>query len=132
GVRSILPDDVMYPLSRQSNIRIVEIDAARPVDRALPGIALQPNSDASSYPWLSPVNLGRMADIIAADLGRLAPDAQAALQSNLAGIKHGLVEASAAAEASLAPVDNVTVGSLSDRLHSLTASLNLGPAQRAI
>ncbi|TEA80265.1 metal ABC transporter substrate-binding protein [Allopusillimonas ginsengisoli] len=132
GLRSIWPDDVLYPLSRQSNIRIVEIDAARPVDRALPGIALQPNSDASSYPWLSPVNLGRMADIIAADLGRLAPDAQAALQSNLARIKHGLVEASAAAEASLAAVDNVTVVSLSDRLDYLIASLNLDLAQREI
>jgi len=132
GLRSIWPDDMLYPLSRQSNIRIVEIDAALPVDRALPGIALQPNSDASSYPWLSPVNLGRMADIIAADLGRLAPDAHAALQSNLAKIKHGLVEASATAEASLAAVDNVTVVSLSDRLDYLIASLNLDLAQREI
>ena len=39
GVRSIWRDDPLYPMARRSNIRIVEIDAARPVDGALPGIA---------------------------------------------------------------------------------------------
>ncbi len=40
GVRSIWRDDPLYPMARRSNIRIVEIDAARPVDGALPGIAV--------------------------------------------------------------------------------------------
>src|SRR5690606_11450330 len=78
-------------LARRSNIRIVEIDAARPVDGALPGVALQANSDMRGYPWLNPVNLGRMADVIATDLERLAPSAQPALQGNLAGLKRSLV-----------------------------------------
>jgi hypothetical protein len=34
GVRSIWRDDPLYPMARRSNIRIVEIDAARPVDGA--------------------------------------------------------------------------------------------------
>ncbi|MDV3059445.1 metal ABC transporter substrate-binding protein, partial [Pseudomonas paracarnis] len=35
-------DDPLYPVARRSNIRIVEVDAARPVDGGLPGIAVQP------------------------------------------------------------------------------------------
>ena len=42
GVRSLWADDPLYPIARRSNIRIVEVDAARPVDGALPGIAVQP------------------------------------------------------------------------------------------
>ena len=41
ALRSIWSDDPLYPMARRSNIRIVEIDAARPVDGALPGIAVQ-------------------------------------------------------------------------------------------
>ncbi len=76
-LRSIWSDDPLYPLARRSNIRIVEIDAARPVDGALPGIALRPGSDLHAYPWLNPTNLGRMADVLASDLERLAPGAAA-------------------------------------------------------
>ncbi|MDI7059458.1 metal ABC transporter substrate-binding protein, partial [Pseudomonas aeruginosa] len=77
ALRSIWSDDPLSPLARRSNIRIVEIDAARPVDGALPGIALRPGSDLHAYPWLNPTNLGRMADVLASDLERLAPGAAA-------------------------------------------------------
>ena len=69
GLRSLWPDDPLYPLARRSNIRIVEVDAARPVDGSLPGIAVQPGSlkdGLNSQPWLSSNNLGRMADVLAA------------------------------------------------------------------
>ena len=35
GLRSLWSDDPLYPMARRSNIRIVEIDAARPVDGSL-------------------------------------------------------------------------------------------------
>ena len=41
GLRSLWADDPLYPVARRSNIRIVEVDAARPVDGGLPGIALR-------------------------------------------------------------------------------------------
>ena len=52
GVRSIWRDDPLYPMARRSNIRIVEIDAAQPVDGALPGIAVNGDEAYSTYPWL--------------------------------------------------------------------------------
>lgn len=76
GLRSVWSDDPLYPMARRSNLRIVEIDAARPVDGSLPGIALQPGAPRdglNTQPWLVSNNMGRMADVMAADLVRLAP-----------------------------------------------------------
>lgn len=126
GLRSLWPDDSLYPLARRSNIRIVEIDAARPVDGVLPGIAVQPGvSGLNSQPWLSSNNMGRMADVMAADLVRLAPAAKPRIDVNLAALKQQLLKLSADSEARLAKVDNVSVISLSDRFAYLTAGLNL-------
>ncbi|WP_110973139.1 metal ABC transporter solute-binding protein, Zn/Mn family [Pseudomonas huaxiensis] len=125
GLRSIWNDDPLYPVARRSNIRIVEIDAARPVDGALPGIAVQGNNVFSGYPWLNPTNLGRMADVLASDLGRLSPADQPKIQSNLATIKRQLLDLSASSEAKLAEADNLSVVNLSDRLGYLIGGLNL-------
>ncbi|MGE8154715.1 metal ABC transporter substrate-binding protein [Pseudomonas vancouverensis] len=128
GLRSLWPDDPLYPISRRSNIRIVEVDAARPVDGALPGIAVQPGNKVDglgSQPWLSSNNMGRMADVMAADLVRLAPDAKATIDSNLARLKQRLLKLSAASEARLASADNLSVMSLSDHFGYLVGSLNL-------
>ncbi|MBD8621955.1 metal ABC transporter substrate-binding protein [Pseudomonas sp. CFBP 13727] len=126
GLRSLWPDDSLYPLARRSNIRIVEIDAARPVDGVLPGIAVQPGvSGLNSQPWLSSNNMGRMADVMAADLVRLAPAAKPRIDANLAALKQQLLKLSADSEARLAKADNVSVVSLSDRFAYLAAGLNL-------
>ena len=128
GLRSIWPDDPLYPNARRSNIRIVEIDAARPVDGSLPGIAVQPGQGIdglSSQPWLSSNNMGRMADVMAADLVRLAPAAKPRIESNLASLKQQLLKLTADSEASLASADNLSVVSLSDRLSYLIGGLNL-------
>lgn len=125
GLRSIWRDDPLYPVARRSNIRIVEIDAARPVDGALPGIAVQGNDAFAAYPWLNPTNLGRMADVLANDLGRLSPSDQAKIQSNLASLKRQLLELSAGSETRLADADNLSVVNLSDRLGYLIGGLNL-------
>jgi hypothetical protein len=124
-LRSLWPQDALYPLARRANIRIVEIDAARPIDGALPGIALQPGADLGSHPWLHPVNLGRMADIVAADLERLAPQDAPVLARNLAALKQQLVALSGQTESALLAAPNLTVVSLSPRLDYLASAFNL-------
>jgi ABC-type Zn uptake system ZnuABC Zn-binding protein ZnuA len=128
GLRSLWPDDPLYPISRRSNIRIVEVDAARPVDGALPGIAVQPGSKVdglNSQPWFSSNNMGRMADVMAADLVRLAPEAKPKIDANLAALKQRLLKLSATSEARLASADNLSVMSLSDHFGYLIGGLNL-------
>ncbi|KPY36857.1 MULTISPECIES: metal ABC transporter solute-binding protein, Zn/Mn family [Pseudomonas syringae group] len=128
GLRSIWADDPLYPNARRSNIRIVEIDAARPVDGSLPGIAVQPGQGVdglNSQPWLASNNMGRMADVMSADLVRLAPAAKPKIEGNLAALKQQLLKLSASSEASLASADNLSVVSLSDRFGYLVSGLNL-------
>ncbi|WP_122666499.1 metal ABC transporter substrate-binding protein [Pseudomonas viridiflava] len=135
GLRSIWPDDPLYPNARRSNIRIVEIDAARPVDGGLPGIAVQPGPGVdglNSQPWLSSNNMGRMADVMAADLVRLAPAAKPHIEANLAALKQQLLKLTADSEASLASADNLSVVSLSDHLSYLISGLNLELADTQI
>lgn len=132
GVRSIWRDDPLYPMARRSNIRIVEIDAARPVDGALPGIAVKGDEAFAAYPWLNPTNLGRMADVVANDLERLSPADKAKIQANLAGIKRQMLELTANSQTRLAEVDNLTVVSLSERLGYLASGLNLDVVEQAL
>ncbi|WP_296235048.1 metal ABC transporter substrate-binding protein [Pseudomonas sp. UBA4617] len=132
GVRSIWHDDPLYPMARRSNIRIVEIDAARPVDGALPGIAVTGDDAYGAYPWLNPTNLGRMADVVANDLERLAPQAKATIQGNLARLKRQLLELAARSQTRLAKVDNLTVVSLSERLGYLASGLNLDVVEQLL
>lgn len=132
GVRSIWRDDPLYPMARRSNIRIVEIDAARPVDGALPGIAVTGDDAYGAYPWLNPTNLGRMADVVANDLERLSPADKAKIQGNLAGLKRQLLELTANSQTQLAEVDNLTVVSLSERLRYLASGLNLDVVEQAL
>ncbi|WP_434569295.1 metal ABC transporter solute-binding protein, Zn/Mn family [Pseudomonas sp. Z3-8] len=127
GLRSLWPDDPLYPMARRSNIRIVEIDAARPVDGALPGIAIQPGmtDGLASQPWMASHNLGRMADVIAADLVRLVPANKPKIDANLAALKQRLLKLSADSEKRLASADNLSVVSLSEHFGYLISGLNL-------
>ncbi|MCH1281658.1 metal ABC transporter substrate-binding protein, partial [Pseudomonas aeruginosa] len=77
------------------------------------GIALRPGSALHASPWLNPTNLGRMADVLASALERLAPGAAATIQANLATLKKQLLEATASNETRLAKADNLSVISLS-------------------
>ncbi|MDI3274460.1 metal ABC transporter substrate-binding protein [Pseudomonas sp. MDT1-16] len=128
GLRSLWADDPLYPIARRSNIRIVEVDAARPVDGALPGIALQAGNKVdglNSQPWFSSNNMGRMADVMAADLVRLAPEAKPTIEANLAALKQRLLTFSADSEARLASADNLSVMSLTDHFGYLIGGVNL-------
>jgi ABC-type Zn uptake system ZnuABC Zn-binding protein ZnuA len=98
------------------------------VDGALPGIAVQPGNKIdglNSQPWLASNNMGRMADVMAADLVRLAPKAKPAIEANLAALKQRLLKLSADSEARLATADNLSVMSLSDHFGYLIGGLNL-------
>ncbi len=126
ALRSILPDDPLFPLARRQNIRLIEIDAARPLDASLPGMALQEqDATANALPWLDPVNLGRMADVIASDVGRLVPAAKPRLQANVGTLRQQLLSITAQSEARLASASNLAVFSLSDRLDYLVSGFNL-------
>lgn len=127
-LRSVWPEDPLYPLARRSNIRVVEIDAANPVDGALPGIALHADKPATvSYPWLDPVSLGRMADILGNELSRFEPQAKSEIAEKLAVLKRRLIMLSAKNEIALAQAANVSVASLSPKFDYLISGLNLDP-----
>jgi len=129
ALRSIWPDDPLFPLARRQNIRLIEIDAARPLDASLPGMALQEgDASANVLPWLDPVNLGRMADVIASDVARLVPAARLRLLANVAALRQQVLAITAQSEARLASASNLTVFSLSDRLNYLTNGFNLDSA----
>ncbi|CAO3426289.1 metal ABC transporter solute-binding protein, Zn/Mn family [Azospirillum doebereinerae] len=121
-LRSVWADDPVYPLARRHNIRLVEIDAARPVDGALPGVALR---EGAAFPWLGIANAGRMADIVAADLRRLYPDAAPAIDGNLAILKRALLTLSSNAVRAFAGLPDPSVAALSDRFALLAADLGL-------
>lgn len=127
ALRSIWPDDPLFPLARRQNIRLIEIDAARPLDASLPGMALQERQEAAvnALPWLDPVNLGRMADVIASDVARLVPAARPRLQANVAALRQQVLSITAQSEARLATARNLAVFSLSDRLDYLVNGFNL-------
>lgn len=73
-----------------------------------------------------------MADVVANDLERLAPDDKAKIQGNLAGLKRQLLELSANSQTRLAKVDNLTVVSLSERLGYLVSRLNLDAVEQPL
>ncbi|CAK7258107.1 MULTISPECIES: zinc ABC transporter substrate-binding protein [unclassified Shinella] len=158
--RSFWPEDPLYPHARRGNIRIVEIDTGRPLDGALPGIAIaEPSDDGAVYaaldlapmpatgegaaPWLAPSSLGRMADVLAADLSRLDPASADIIAVNLAALKQEILALKAGADMALAEADDLTAIALSphfaylsadlgiDLLASITAAPNEWTAQRA-
>ena len=122
GLRSVWPADPLYPLARRVNVRVVEIDAARPLDGTVTGVTTR--ADAP-FPWLGIANAGRMADIVAADLRRLYPAEDATIAANLARVKRSLLEVSAHAAQALVAAPDPSVAALSDRFSYLAADLGL-------
>ena len=139
---SFWPEDPLYPHARRSNIRIVEIDAGRPLDGALNGIAIaEPSDDSAIYaaldlapmpatgegaaPWLAPSSLGRMADVLAADLSRVEPSSAKAIAANLAALKHKLLALKAGSDVALAEAENLTAIALSPPFAYLCADLGI-------
>ncbi|MDO4706402.1 MAG: zinc ABC transporter substrate-binding protein [Comamonadaceae bacterium] len=136
-LRSIWPDDQLYPLARRANIRIVEIDVATPIEGELPGVTLPaaalgdatPAAAGSAVlrhpPWQDSANLARMATLMTDALARLAPQAAPRLQANLAAIQQRLQQAEAQASRALAQASDVSVLLLSPRMQALASALQL-------
>lgn len=140
--RSFWLDDPLYPYARRSNIRIVELDAGRPLDGALNGIAIaEPSDDSAVYaalnlapmpatgegsaPWLAPGNLGRMADVLAADLSRLDPASAKIIAGNLAVLKQKLLALKAGADMALAEANDLSAFAISPHFAYLAADLGI-------
>jgi ABC-type Zn uptake system ZnuABC Zn-binding protein ZnuA len=132
--------DPLYTAARAANVRVVDIDATKPWSTTLEGvqIALVPVDDApwsergneparepSVYFWSSPSNGVRSAEIVAADLVRLAPADAARIEANLGELRGRLLDLKRDYEIKLAPLADVTVYALAAELVYLTNEMGL-------
>ncbi len=133
AIASIWPEDPLFREARARNIWVVEIDAARPLGKGQASVALiaKPVTDVpwreaetgggdSPYVWFSPANAIRMAEIVATDFKRLAPDGAAAIETNLAAFTREFLGLKAEYEAKFLKVADPRVLSLTDRFAYLT------------
>jgi len=133
-------DDPLYTAARASNIRMVEIDATQPWSTTLEGVAVatvpaplapwanpdeQGNNESSLWYWLSLGNTVRSLDIVAADLERLFPEQQAAIEKNQTAFRAELLSLQQHAQQALASVDDITVFSLAEELVYFISELGL-------
>ncbi len=133
-------DDPLFVAARSANIRIVDIDATKPWSETLEGasVVLAPVEDApwsqesatdtrtpSIYFWLSPSNGARIADIVAADLMRLAPADAPQIQANLAAYRRNLLGLKREYEVKLAALADITVYALTAELVYLTTDMSV-------
>jgi ABC-type Zn uptake system ZnuABC Zn-binding protein ZnuA len=132
-------EDPLFTAARMANVRVVDIDATKPWSMTLEGIsvAMEPeprvpwaegselDRKPSIYFWLSPANGARMAEIIAADLIRLAPAERAAIEGNLAALRAGLLDLKLEYELKLAELTDVTLFALASEFVYLTMDLGL-------
>lgn len=119
SLRSTWSADPLYPLARRANIRLIEIDAAKPIDEALPGVPRSP------YPWMGPINLTRMADILAGDLRRLVPNAKSVIDANNQALKQGILAKLTATETALLEAPSLATLAFGDRFQALAIDLGL-------
>ena len=138
-IGKLWPGDPLYMAARQSNIRIVEIDATKPWSNTLEGVtvAMEPHSTAawseqnataqtpSVWYWLSLTNAVRSADIVAGDLVRLFPGVEQQIIANQLELRGSLLDMQRRYELALASVPDITVYSLAPELVYFTSELGL-------
>ncbi|WP_332399907.1 metal ABC transporter solute-binding protein, Zn/Mn family [Vibrio metschnikovii] len=83
-IRSIWPQDPIYPQVRQYNIHLVPIDAAQALTPRAPAVSSLRDGQGqiSPYVWLNPLNLTTMLNNISLDLQQIFSSQQAAIQAN--------------------------------------------------
>ncbi|CCO23068.1 metal ABC transporter solute-binding protein, Zn/Mn family [Maridesulfovibrio hydrothermalis] len=114
-IRSVWNHDDLYPFSRRSNVRIVEIDGSSPVDKTQAGVKLVKITGTdiiSPYIWRSPANLTKMADFISKDICQLYPDQASNINSNLKLLKKNLFKLRTKYELKFAELEAVEAISL--------------------
>lgn len=131
-IRSIWHGDPLFPNARKANIRVVEIDAATPVDPLLNGVSLisvpGDRNKISPFIWMSLSNQSKMTDIISADLKRLYPDCAARIDENLKKYKRALFNMKSDAETALLSCESLEACALTDDFAYLTGNLNIDVA----
>lgn len=140
--RSFWPQDPLFAHARRSRIRIIEIDAGRPLDEELPGIALiDPSSDPAIYraleldpmvaigveqaPWLSPATLNQMLAITAADFSRLDIPSIGRIAANRESLSTRLRDIRTRADLALAEASDLSCVTLDPAATYLAADLGL-------
>ncbi len=88
SLRSIMPEDYLFIALRQSNIRIVEIDAAHPLNPTLTAVGTIRNDDGvNPYIWTSPNSVIRSTEIIGKDLIALFPSKAEQITANIQNLR---------------------------------------------
>jgi len=84
SLRSIMEEDQLFTALRQKNIRIVEIDAATPLNQTLTAVGTISNEGVvNPLIWLAPSAVIRSAEIIAKDFEQLFPEYAETIENNL-------------------------------------------------
>jgi ABC-type Zn uptake system ZnuABC Zn-binding protein ZnuA len=131
-VRSAWADDPLFTRARQANIRIVEIDATRPLSGFGAAVPVPRDRDGLPVPfvWRSPGNLSRMAAIVAEDLVHLAPLQAEAIRRNLVRVQTAMFRLRVGYESLFADLPSVDVACLTDQYAALIGELGLHAAVR--
>ncbi|MGD9843194.1 MAG: metal ABC transporter solute-binding protein, Zn/Mn family [Steroidobacteraceae bacterium] len=133
-------DDPLYAAARARNLHIINIDAAYPWDPKEAGVSVirkpvntvpwginkdEADPGLSRYVWLSPTNVTRMAELVAADLMRLSPVDKARVQANLNNFTTSMRQLSAEYGAKFAALPDPRLMSLADEFVYLMSDLGV-------
>lgn len=120
------PVDPLYRWARRGNIRVVEIDATRPLGGYGAGVPLVTvQGHPVPYVWRAPGNLSRMASIATEDLCRLVPEDAETVRSNLKRLQNALFHLRSRYEDELLRAASVTLAALTDGYASLTGEFGM-------
>ncbi|MBY5991478.1 metal ABC transporter solute-binding protein, Zn/Mn family [Ferrimonas balearica] len=124
---SIWPADPLYPHARAHNIRVVELDASRALTPKGSSVVTRQMADGatSPYVWLSPANLARMADILAADLKALYPAHAERIAQNETALKQAITQLQRDQQQALMASGIDAVVLLDDRLEDFVSGNSL-------
>lgn len=120
------PEDPLFMWARRANIRVVNVDASKPLDGYGAGVPLvEVAGQGCPYVWRSPANLTRMAAIAADDLCRLAPGDASIIRENLKELQGTLFRLRARFEGALLDAAFTGLAALTAGYASLTDEFGL-------
>lgn len=126
SVASVWAGDPLYRWARRGNIRIVNIDAGKPLDGYGAGVPLiEIDGKYCPYVWRSPANLTRMGAIVADDLGMLFPDQAQIINGNLKKLQTALFKLRTEFEETFLENESCNYGALTDGYVYLTDEFGL-------
>lgn len=112
-VGSAWPADPLYKWARRSNIRVVKMDATRPLDEYGAGVPLVTVQGKNiPFVWRSPANMTRMGAIAADDLSRLVPAEASTIKANLKRMQSVLFRIRSKYEAAFTDLESVDIAAL--------------------